>query len=149
MIKIINGDIFSGTEDIICHQVNTFGVMGSGIALQIKKLYPSVFTAYNMFCKRYGDTELLGCVLPEMATKHRCIMNMFSQVGIGQDVRTDYVAMRECFEEVKRYAIQNNKTVAIPYKIGCGLARGDWKIVIQIIKEVFSDFEVVLYKLEV
>ena len=57
MIKIINGDIFSGTEDIICHQVNTLGVMGSGIALQIKKLYPMVFTAYRMFCKRYGNDK--------------------------------------------------------------------------------------------
>jgi hypothetical protein len=103
MIKIIKGDIFSGTEDIICHQVNTFGVMGSGIALQIKKLYPDVYMAYHLFCKRYGDRgDLLGCVLPEMATKHRCIMNMFSitidklemRISLDLSIIQRYLGMR-------------------------------------------------------
>ena len=38
MLKIINGNIFDGNEDIICHQTNCLGIMGGGIALQVKKL---------------------------------------------------------------------------------------------------------------
>ncbi|WP_411668007.1 hypothetical protein [Bacillus subtilis] len=39
MIKIIQGDLLEAKENIIAHQVNCKGVMGSGIALQIKKKY--------------------------------------------------------------------------------------------------------------
>ena len=37
MIKIINGDLFDTDANIICHQVNCKGKMGSGVALQVKK----------------------------------------------------------------------------------------------------------------
>ena len=35
MIEIIKCDIFKSNADVICHQVNTFGIMGAGIAAQI------------------------------------------------------------------------------------------------------------------
>ena len=33
MIKVVNGSLLDATEDILCHQVNCQGVMGSGVAL--------------------------------------------------------------------------------------------------------------------
>ena len=47
MIEIINGNIFKGDADIICHQVNTHGIMGAGIALQIKEKFPDVYAVYR------------------------------------------------------------------------------------------------------
>lgn len=38
-------------------------------------------------------------------------------------------------------------TVCMPYKIGCGIANGDWETVENIIAKVFEDYEVTLYKL--
>ena len=47
MIKTVNGNILEATEDIICHQVNCQGVMGSGLAKQIRSKWPSVFADYK------------------------------------------------------------------------------------------------------
>lgn len=37
----------------------------------------------------------------------------------------------------------------MPFKIGCGIANGDWEIVLDIINRVFKGYNVSLYKLEV
>ena len=49
MITVINGDLLSSQEDYICHQVNCMGVMGAGVALQIKKVYPDVYNQYQEY----------------------------------------------------------------------------------------------------
>ena len=36
-----NGDILKATENIICHQCNTRGIFGGGLAYQIKSTYPN------------------------------------------------------------------------------------------------------------
>ncbi len=46
MIKIIDGNLFDTKAKIIAHQVNCRGVMGSGVALQIKERYPYVYEMY-------------------------------------------------------------------------------------------------------
>ena len=38
MLKIIDGDIFASGADIIAHQTNCQGVMGSGVAKQVSSL---------------------------------------------------------------------------------------------------------------
>ena len=49
MIKIFDGDILNASEYILAHQVNCMGIMGSGIAKQIKDKYPEVFEQYRKF----------------------------------------------------------------------------------------------------
>lgn len=71
---------------------------------------------------------------------------MFSQ---EPNFNTNYYCLKECLETVKKDAKATNKSVAIPYGIGCGIANGDWEIVYKIIEEVFSDYDVTLYRLEV
>lgn len=73
-------------------------------------------------------------------------MNMFSQ---KENFDTDYEAMKTALEEIKQYAKDFNLSIAIPYGIGCGIANGDWDKVYKIIEEVFYDYDVTLYKLEV
>ena len=51
MINIVKGNILNATEDIICQQVNCKGVMGAGLAKQIKEKYPEVFESYSEFYK--------------------------------------------------------------------------------------------------
>ena len=80
--------------------------------------------------------------------EHR-IANIFSQYDFGHDKNyTDYDSLREGLEEVKEFAMPNHLSIAIPYKIGCGLAGGDWNIVYKIIEDVFDDYDVTIYKLQ-
>ena len=48
-MKIIYGDILNITEGIIRQQVNCMGVMGSGLAKQIRNKYPRVYQKYKDF----------------------------------------------------------------------------------------------------
>ena len=147
MIELIKCDIFKSNADIICHQVNTFGVMGAGIAAQIKKLFPNVYTIYHEICHEYKTNQLMGNVLFCNQYAPPIIANFFSQYNMT----TDYQAMFSCFKAVYNYAKRNNKTVAIPYGIGCGIAKGDWNKVYCIIEKIFGQDENVkctIYKLE-
>ena len=42
MLKYIEGDIFNSPAQVLVNTVNTVGVMGKGIALSFKKLYPDI-----------------------------------------------------------------------------------------------------------
>ena len=71
-------------------------------------------------------------------------MNMFSQ---KENFDTDYEAMKKALKEIKQYAKSLKLSICMPYKIGCGIANGDWNIVYKIVEEVFNDYDVTLYKL--
>jgi len=51
MIKIVKGDLLTTKTNLICHQVNPYGIMGAGVALQIKERFPKVYQEYKRYCK--------------------------------------------------------------------------------------------------
>ena len=63
---------------------------------------------------------------------------------------TDYMALSSCLKIVKKTAEERNLSVALPYRMGCGIAHGDWNTVEEIIKEIFEDSNIkcVIYQLE-
>ena len=140
MVKYIKGDLLNTDEDIICEQVNLQGVMGGGLAYQRANKYPKTEKAYIKYCKR--KTKDLGdCFITY--ENDFLIANCFSQ---EEDFTTNYEAVYYSFIKVKHYMKEvNYKTVAFPYKYGCGIAKGDWNKVLAIIEDVFSDFEVLIY----
>lgn len=154
MVKYFDGDLLKSDCNVICHQVNTLGVMGAGIALQIKNEYSGCFQKYKEICDYFKDEQdkLIGRVLlwednildiPSVSVK--LIANFFSQIGLGRNVQTDYKAFRACCKELKgdlKYYFPitvDTFKIGFPYKIGCGLAGGDWNIIKQIIEEEFAD----------
>lgn len=150
MIKHIKGDIFESDAYAILHQVNCRGVMGSGIAKQVKEKYPVVFLRYKEICEQHSGNpkDLLGLVLA-ISVKGGCtgfIANLFAQDNFGRDnnLYTNYDALKKCFERANEMFY--GKTVAIPYKIGCCRGGGDWGIVYKMIEESFVDCDVVLYE---
>ena len=62
-MEIIDGNIFNCKENIIVHQTNCQGVMGHGIAAQVKERYPEVFRGYYHYCKTQIPEEILGTSL--------------------------------------------------------------------------------------
>lgn len=146
MIKIKQGNILNCDEDIIVHQVNVQGIMGGGVARQLADQFKGLEEEYSEYCKLYNNNynQLKGQVFKIMI-QGKFIMNMFSQ---KENFDTDYEMMQIALEEIKKYATSFNLSVAIPYGIGCGIANGDWNIVYKIIEEVFSDYDVTLYRLE-
>ena len=62
MVNYVKGNLLDSDCDYICHQVNCQGVMGSGIARQIRERWPRVYDGYKNFCKYVGSDSLLGKV---------------------------------------------------------------------------------------
>ena len=150
MIEVVNGDVLESDADIIAHQTNCLGIMGGGVALQIRKLCPNVYREYVQKCSQYKDNpaSLLGEVqLVKVGSKW--IANCFGQNGCSaMRVCTDYNALDECFEKLFNIAKLKGLSIAMPYMIGCGLAGGDWGIVYSMLQKYFdnNDVQLTLYK---
>lgn len=152
-IQIINDNLLNTSSLLICHQVNCQGVMGSGLAKQIRNKYPQVFNVYKRLCNKYQDKELLGNCQPVLIGD-KCIVNLFGQLNYGtKKQQTDYNALKKSLKQLK-YLLEFvdpyifYDTIALPYNMGCGLAGGDWRIVFDIITKVFYDWdgEIYIYK---
>lgn len=51
-ITVTSGNLLTQDVDALVNTVNTVGVMGKGIALQFKRAWPEMFTAYAAACER-------------------------------------------------------------------------------------------------
>ncbi len=149
MITEVQGDLLTSKSQVIAHQVNCQGVMGSGIAKQIKEKYPKVFGCYEFHCNVVEvRKELLGqCDLCENEPFY--IANLFGQYDYGTHKRmTNYEAIYNALENLHKDMINLNLTsVSFPYKMSCGLAGGDWHVVYAMIESIFKDMDVTIYKL--
>lgn len=146
-IPIVNGDIFESGAQMIVHQVNCQGVMGSGVAKQVKEKYPAVFAQYKRACDNAKkSSEFLGGVLPVNVSPNQQIINLFAQDKYGYDGKTytDYDALQRCLDTLKILAV--GKSVAIPYKMSCDRGGGDWEKVSKMIAETLSERDVTFYK---
>ncbi len=154
---IINGDLLETPFQIIAHQVNCHGVMGGGVALQIKNKYPDVYNEYRDLCCKKCSADLLGKALT-VKCRGKIFFNIFGQDGYGSEkIQTDYNALRSGlidaiskFRDINGVPLYISVAIAIPYKIGCGLAGGDWNTVKSILEslEKTENVTFVAYKYE-
>lgn len=152
LIKLVNGDLLDAKENLICHQVNTNGRMGSGVAKQIKKKWFEVFEAYECLCEAVPNHEsIMGHAHVVRINENQSVVNLFGQKNYGRDGKryTDYEALYTALEEVARIARHKNLSVAFPYKMSSDLGGGDWNIVYAMIESVFKNHTqpVVIYNL--
>ncbi|WP_182006345.1 macro domain-containing protein [Priestia aryabhattai] len=147
---IVKGDILKAKENIIVHQVNAQGKFGAGIAGQIRKKYPVVYEKYIKLSNHYSQDKkmLLGKTQIIKVEDNKYIANIFGQLTYGRaGVHTDYTALKMGLSDLKIRAKKHSKTVAIPRFIGSGLGGGDANLILKMIDEIFSDYEVTLYEL--
>ncbi|MDR2964192.1 MAG: macro domain-containing protein [Treponema sp.] len=143
MVKNTKGDLLKwvGVSQVIAHQTNCLGIMGGGVAAQIKSRYPEVYAEYKKFCT--ANKSLLGqCQLVELNSGKGFIANLFGQQGVGPGRATDYDGLQKALGNLANQMREKGLTsVAFPYKLGCGLAGGDWKVVEPMITKLFSEFD--------
>lgn len=146
-----NGDMFSSNADILCHQVNCMGRMGSGIAKTVREKFPNVYEEYMALCHSDGmtpDTLLGATQFVKCGTQ--VIANLFAQRNYGYDGRqyTDYKAFRRCLQYIRGYATAGS-SIAFPHGIGCGLGGAKWEIIVAMIQEELgNDYEIEVWKYE-
>ena len=147
MIRNIKGDALKTDYNLLVHQTNCVGVMGAGIAKQIKEqlLDAKAFNLYRVTCKEYG-AKLLGKVQFLKIADSKYVANVFGEnIPTGKRLDTNYEALRKGLQKVHDIALEKGWKVTIPGLIGCGLAGGDWNYVLHgIIEPIFANSEVEL-----
>ena len=150
MIYIVNGDVVESSAKYICHQVNCQGVMGSGVARQIRAKWPDVFEQYKAICDKYAGRreDLLGKIQCIPVDEDKTVINIFGQLRFGKDGRqyTRFEALRRGCEKIAS-CVRYGDTIGMPYKIGCGLGGGDWVKVMDMLMDVFYEHRLILYKI--
>lgn len=147
MLKEVKQNLLDVQSGIICHQVNCLGSMGAGIAKAIKQKWPFTCGPYKELCSEYPSHRsilLLGQCQLIPITETLWLANIFGQHEYGTwTIQTNYRAVRESFENLKKYLDEGHgptdKSVFVPYKMGCGLAGGDWAKYSPIIEEFFPN----------
>lgn len=131
---IPNGDIFEIEADALAHGCNCLGVMGAGVALQVRTRMPSVYSAYQTHVKKCGyKKELLAGTCQMVQTDDKIVFNLFTQYEMGRHAKAEYVqsAFREMFQIA---ALKNLKTIVIP-QIGAGIGGMKWEDVLFAIEQ--------------
>jgi O-acetyl-ADP-ribose deacetylase (regulator of RNase III) len=139
------GNLLDVTAGHIVHGCNAQGVMGSGVALAIKKKYPEAFRDYrNQFEKPVADGGglILGVAYPSPVNGQLFVWNAITQEGFGAGVRqVSYDAIETCFsqinEDANRYSLLIPAEIHIP-AIGAGLGGGNWEIIREIIEQTVT-----------
>lgn len=127
---------------IVIQQCNTHNTFGSGIARAIREMFPLAYAADTAAHSR--KENVLGNFSWAKVEPNRYIFNVYAQDAFGRDgkVYTNYDALRTGLQKVKMHVIENfpdKPTIALP-RIGCGLGGGDWKVVKEMIADVFADY---------
>lgn len=139
MIQEIKGNLLEVERGIIVHGCNAQGVMGSGVAKQIKEKYPQAYDVY----KAFYDTKslLLGNAVIVYVKKSLWVANGITQKYYGYNPAIKYInydAVEGVFEQVREFNEPYNLPICFP-KIGAGLGGGNWKIISTIIDETIPD----------
>lgn len=145
MIENVNDSIFNVYAQGIVHQANCFNTMNSGVAKQIRQLYPE---AYEADCKTIrGDQIKLGTFSFAKGKDGVYIYNCYSQYNYGKvGIFTQYNHLENGLKRIKIHASDRNiRSLAVPYGMGCVRGGGDWKEVSNILSKVFDDDKILVY----
>lgn len=139
MIEIV-GDILDVKEGFICHQVNCQNKIGAGLSGAIIAKYPIVKHNYHKFCDAFPKNDLLGKTQVISVSPNLFIVNIFTQYGYGNSAKThiNYTSQDLLVSEILKLcsAEENIANIYIPYKIGCGLAGGNWNYIYSSLERV-------------
>jgi O-acetyl-ADP-ribose deacetylase (regulator of RNase III) len=148
MVDFKRGNLLEERTEALVNAVNCVGVMGKGIALRFKQVFPENFKQYKKACDAHAvQPGKMFIVSTESLLFPRYIINFptkqhWKDKSKLQDVKTGLSAL---VEDIRRY---NIRSIAIP-SLGCGNGGLDWNIVKPLITEAFadlSDVQVVIFE---
>jgi O-acetyl-ADP-ribose deacetylase (regulator of RNase III) len=148
MLRFTTGNLLDSSAEALVNTVNTVGVMGKGIALQFKQVFPHNFEVYRQACLN-GQLKT-GQVLPvkdsDLIMGERLIINFPTKQHWKMPSQYEYV--ESGLNALVAYLNQNRvKGLALP-ALGCGNGGLDWRRVKRIIEKHLSDLELSVWVYE-
>jgi O-acetyl-ADP-ribose deacetylase (regulator of RNase III) len=130
-----HGNLVTADVDAIVNTVNTQGVMGKGLALQIKHAFPDVFAEYARACKQ-GAVAVGRMHVVHRSSPPRFVINFPTKTHWRQPSKLEYVESGLA-DLVAQVRAQDIGSIAIP-PLGCGLGGLAWDEVKPRIVEAFG-----------
>lgn len=126
MILYVSGSLFESPAQVLVNTVNTVGVMGKGVALQFRKLYPEMFAEYQRLCEA-GQIDIGKLWLYK--SEHKWVLNFPTKRHWRQPSRIEYIeeGLRAFARDYSRLGIHS---IAFP-PLGCGNGRLDFTTQVQ------------------
>jgi O-acetyl-ADP-ribose deacetylase (regulator of RNase III) len=148
MLEFKTGDILAEEAEALVNTVNCVGVMGRGIALQFKKMFPENFKAYAAACK-HNEVQPGRLFVYEtgFVTNPRLIVNFPTKRHWRGKSRIEDIeaGLRALAELIRDRGIES---IAIP-PLGAGLGGLDWREVRQRVETTLgqlSDVRVIVFE---
>lgn len=115
MLMYIEGNMFESPAQVLVNTVNTVGVMGKGIALTFKKVYPDMYKNYRYYCEN-KQFEMGKLYLYK--TPGKWILNFPTKINWRNPSKIEYIE-QGLKKFVASYKEKGIKSIAFP-KLGCG-----------------------------
>jgi O-acetyl-ADP-ribose deacetylase (regulator of RNase III) len=145
MIHYKTGNLFDSEAEALVNTVNTIGVMGKGIALQFKNIFPNNYKIYTNACKN-NELKIGQLLVTEEATLltgKKIIINFPTKTNWR--LPSEYKYIEDGLVELKKVIkAKNIKSIAIP-PLGAGNGGLDWNKVKQILGNSLSNIDCEIY----
>lgn len=148
MIQYKTGNLLDSKAEALVNTVNTVGVMGKGIALQFKNMFPNNFKLYANACKNKEVKvgKLLVTEEAALLAGKKIIINFPTKTNWRLPSEYQYIesGLAELVKVIKEKKI---KSIAIP-PLGSGNGGLDWNKVKQILEKHLGnlDCEILIYE---
>jgi len=131
MYTFTTGNIIEADTQALVNTVNTYGIMGKGIALAFKKSFPDNYKSYRIAYDR-GELQVGKMnIFRTSLISPRFIINFPTKKPWRHKSRVEYIEAG--LDDLVIVIGENNiKSIAIP-PLGCGNGGLDWKVIKQII----------------
>lgn len=125
-MKYITGNMLEADTEALVNTVNTVGVMGKGIALQFKELFPMNFKIYAAACKK-GEMQVGKMLVVKENTLNgeKLIINFPTKTEWFKKSQYSYIedGLKDLAKVIEEYKITS---IAIP-PLGCGNGGLKWE----------------------
>lgn len=148
MIQYKTGNLLDSEAEALVNTVNTVGVMGKGIALQFKNMFPNNFKLYANACKNKEVKvgKLLVTEEEALLSGKKIIINFPTKTNWRLPSEYQYIESGLAVL-VKVIKEKNIKSIAIP-PLGSGNGGLDWNKVKQLLEKYLNnlDCEIFIYE---
>lgn len=140
MITYTQGNLLEAEAEALVNTVNTFGVMGKGIALMFKERFHKNMKEYAKACKvKQVQTGKMFVTETDELTGPKWVVNFPTKQHWRNPSKLEWII--EGLEDLKRFIITNQvRSIAIP-PLGVGNGGLDWPVVRKHIEKALADLE--------
>lgn len=148
-INAISGCILE-QPGVLVHQTNCSSTHSAGLAAAVFNRFPKTNTYGDWHRKRsYGKCDMFD--VSEYGTAVTHVVNMNAQwfpgkVRTGENYAERHMRFSECLLELQGLVHAHRwKRINFPYRIGCGLAGGNWDVYLGLMDKFAHSVEADVY----